>query len=315
MGTHFRHEREDPKRRPGVVQSEVNFRYAYVGFDLRFTDARCEGQVDLGQSEIKRKLHLHNALFSADVKLYDASIGTLVIRRRIEAPAADGSPDPVNAGFPLNEGACFELSGCTFGRLEAGCEHAARGCDPERKLVDRFLEAQRPETFSPDPYRHLERYYRSEGDAQRANEIYLLGRQALHENAVDPNGATRWSRFRMATDWVIGFTTRWGLWLWGVFGFSVGIVTAWALFCWQLEWLYIPVANQPDEVAKVASFWSSLAYSFDAFVPIIDVGATDDWKIHAGWPEVWKFFLFFFGWVLGPLAIAAAASLVWERRE
>src|SRR3712207_6964895 len=65
-------------------------------------------------------------------------------------------------------------------------------------------------TLFRSPYQQLERYYTGIGDEAEATAIYLEGREALRDNASQPNTSTKWTRRQMIDDDILRYLTGYG---------------------------------------------------------------------------------------------------------
>lgn len=279
--------------------AEVDFRYADFSRDLRFCGVHAKGSVDLGQSHIGQKLHLDalydgdvvrkRTRFDGDLKLYGASIGTLVLASR--GHLQDGERNGAGTvTLPFRQEA-LDLVGCSFQRFHAGPPKC------EWEWTRAFLQAQAPRHFSRDPYLEMEKFYRSQGNRERAEKIHILGHQALHANARDANGATTWTFWQRSKDRVLGWT-GWGLKLWRLF------IPCFVFIVIGIWWLLPTV----PEGQSAPSLIDRVAYSVDLFLPLT-MGYSDDWHPAQGWNEAYALVHQLVAWVLIPVAVLAISGL------
>jgi hypothetical protein len=150
--------------------------------------------------------------------------------------------------------------------------------------------------YSASAYDALEKLLAGRGDSQ-ADEVFLAGREARRLSEIGTRPIL--GRFAWALDlfqeYVLGYgrIARWPI-LWSL----VVIVVGFAFF-----WSESKMERKPEADSEYSRFW----YSFELFVPVIDVGIASEWhpkpeyKVVANYARLHKLA----GWILVPVILAA----------
>jgi hypothetical protein len=150
--------------------------------------------------------------------------------------------------------------------------------------------------YSASAYDALEKLLAGRGDSQ-ADEVFLAGREARRESEIRTmpiRGRFAWA-LDLFQEYVLGYGrfARWPI-IWSFVVIAVGFV-----FFWSER----KMERKPDADSEYSRFW----YSFELFVPVIDVGIASEWhpkpehKVVANYARLHKLA----GWILVPVILAA----------
>jgi hypothetical protein len=238
------------------------------------------GRVTLDSVTVVGDFDITNAqLAGADMDMQRARVGTL----RGE-PATWPKP-----GKLLLDGFLYERLAGAF----IGTSHRAK---QQRKPALGNLEWLRlqatDDTFSPQPYKHLAKVLREQGQEAAAQDI-LIGLEDDRQKHGHLNEAQRvWGS---VSKWTMkyGYQPLRALWFIGFFVFLGFLVFGWAYQSGELvpsdkeayaSFAQVPTGDLPRATKKVSQLpgsyegFCALVYSFDTFVPIIDLGQRSRWK-------------------------------------
>jgi hypothetical protein len=167
---------------------------------------------------------------------------------------------------------------------------------PESAEVATALQMLDGSQYSASAYDALERLLAGRGDSQ-ADEVFLAGRVARRQSEIHTKGKR--GRFAWALDlfqeYVLGYGrfARWPI-IWSFIVIAVGFV-----FFWSES----KMERKPEADSQYSRFW----YSFELFVPVIDVGIASEWhpkpehKVVVTYARLHKLA----GWILVPVILAA----------
>jgi uncharacterized protein YjbI with pentapeptide repeats len=282
------------------IENAVNLRFARFDSSLVLAGATFDGEVWLEQANVSNTLDLRGACFQASASLYSTSIKRL----EFETPVFERGLD---------------MRDCTFEWLGTTA--------PPKTQEEDLLQAQRPSTFSRDPYRQLEQLYDRIGEEAEARRIYREGRRAEREIARKQNTSITWSWQQNLSDWLLKWLTGYGVQSWRLFILAGFFVVAGTLIFWSDASLKA-TASAPSTAAggtQVAGgahgggqssqdwepkwFYRPL-YSLDLFLPVVDLGVEGDWEPQGGVPESYARAQALVGWLLVPLLLTSVAGLV-----
>jgi hypothetical protein len=270
------------------VRVGVDFRYAIFEGELRLEGVRCHDTIDLGQTLVKRKLHLQDAQFWGETRLYDARIGTIVVWSRGTAIAKKTARNC----WPFCP-ASLDLVGCCFDQFHGG------PIGVEQELAWLLVNNQKADRFSRDPYLQLEKFYRNSGNTGHADDIIYQSHKAQLANARNPMGATKWPWWRLGWERLLWWTTGWGLklhWMLGwtlllwilvtvLFIFQDGLVRHSQLTTERVATLTTNLGSilveRPDSRGVLLSDTEAAWFSLDLLLPV-DLGFDKRWE-----PSTW----------------------------
>ncbi|HXQ37344.1 MAG TPA: hypothetical protein VN843_25265, partial [Anaerolineales bacterium] len=180
-----------------------------------------------------------------------------------------------------------------------------RGCAVENFIGTnednlRFLAAQRPESFSGEPYIQLEKYYQKIGDELTATEVYLARRDATRRYALKENTTVHWSWLHILWDGFLNLLARYGTQPWRILILTLAILLL-GLIVFQANPSLISTA---DPEITIQSGAQKFLYLVDLFIPV-DLGFADRWKPSYFGGELYAGFLLLIGWLFVPLLIAS----------
>jgi hypothetical protein len=158
------------------------------------------------------------------------------------------------------------------------------------------LEMLNASQYSASAYDALEKLLAGRGDSQ-ADEVFLAGREARRQSEIRTKpilGRFQWC-LDLFQEYVLGYGrfARWPI-IWSV----VVIVVGFGFF-----WKETDMERKPQADSKYSRYW----YSFELFVPVIDVGVASEWHpkpertIIANYARLHKLA----GWILVPVILAA----------
>lgn len=284
-------------------RSGPSFRFAQVSSNLDLREARFTGGLSLEQAKVGGDLVLSGTEVHGHADLH----GTKVRRLRW------------GDAFPF-EDATVDLRTCTF-ELFAGPEtRGARGRSATREAREharRFVQAQRRDLFSRDPYLQLERFYSRGGDEEEAREIYYMGRCDARRNALDANGNVQWSRRRGSLDWLLKHLTGYGVKTHRVVPVLLVFLALGTAVFWRCE----PEAAASARAAAAApgpgtapdpapKLFRRAVYSLDLFIPVIELPFTEELKPVGLWTQAYALTHVVVGWILIPLVIASVSGVL-----
>jgi hypothetical protein len=150
--------------------------------------------------------------------------------------------------------------------------------------------------YSASAYDALEKLLASRGDSQ-ADEVFLAGREARRESEIRTKpiqGRLAWA-LDLFQEYVLGYGrfARWPI-IWSFVVIAVGLMFFWS-------------ESKMERKPEADSEYSRLWYSFELFVPVIDVGIASEWhpkpehKVVANYARFHKLA----GWILVPVILAA----------
>ena len=211
-----------------------------------------------------------------------------------------------NGKFPPKEG--NDLTGVTFKNLRIthadAIEHSGtntavqdRNRGVEDATINRTsLELLNGSQYSASAYEALEKLLQSRGDSQ-ADEVFIAGREARRRSEIQNKpilGTFAWA-LDAFQQYVLGYgrIARWPIiWSLAIIVLGVGVF-----------WDERKMERRPKADSRYSRFW----YSFELFIPVVDVGVASEWhpkpehKIVANYARVHKLA----GWVLVPVILAA----------
>jgi hypothetical protein len=207
-----------------------------------------------------------------------------------------------------------------------GLEYEGFAGDPTQMDARRRLEWLRRQLpdFRPQPYDQLARVFRRMGREAEAVEVLI----AKQEDLIRYGKLSRWGKL---TRRIFGVTIG--------YGYRSGLALLWSLIIVIIGWLFFELAYicglmVPSSLAILtdslhSAGWrlpphyprfQALAYSLDAFLPIVDLHQERFWLPDAGKPwgaALWYYLWFHIsaGWVFSTLFVSGVTGLVKSRLE
>jgi len=168
------------------------------------------------------------------------------------------------------------------------------------EVANTSLEMLNASQYSASAYDALEKLLAGRGDPQ-ADEVFLAGREARRQSGIRTKpilGRFQWG-LDLFQEYVLGYGrfARWPI-IWSL----VVIVVGFGFF-----WKETDMERKPQADSNYSRYW----YSFELFVPIIDVGVASEWH-----PKPERTFIANYarlhklaGWILVPVIFAALTGL------
>jgi hypothetical protein len=150
--------------------------------------------------------------------------------------------------------------------------------------------------FQQGAWQQLIEVYRAQGRDDEATRVAI----AMHNDRVKRAGLPWYRRWGRRVLWaVVGHGYR--SWLAGIW--ATAIIAAFAFVVWHWSGMFVP--------AKQGATGSPqpVAYAADAFLPIVDLGQTDEWK-PTGWVRWVDWSVILLGWSLTTLFVAGFTRIV-----
>ncbi len=287
--------------------------------ELRLTGAVVENSVDCSGAKLRAEKDEHAWLTPA-LDLHDATIsGSLTLREGVSitgllnlASAEIAHIDDEPEAWPQKGN--LILRGCRYEAFSGDAVDAASRLD--------WLERQDPTAYGaaywPQPYEQLSNVFRNMGLESEAKTVLVEKERA--RRAVETQMSKAW---RKPFNWIwtqllriIGYGYRPALALFPALIF-VGFGTGLFYLGWEAQIIRPADANSPATTAPRVDF-VPLAYSFEAFVPIVKLGQVEafrpDMRTRAGyWLQVYIWAHGLVGWLIGGIAVAGVFGLF--RRE
>jgi hypothetical protein len=211
-----------------------------------------------------------------------------------------------NGAFPPKEG--NDLTGVLFKNLRITHADAIENPTTNTAIVDTTrgpenatitktsLALLNGSQYSASAYDALEKLLESRGDSQ-ADEVFIAGREARRQSEIHSKpilGMFAWA-LDVFQEYVLGYgrMARWPI-IWSLVIIAIGVG-----FFWDEG----KMEREPDADGRYSRFW----YSFELFIPVVDVGVASEWhpkpehKIVANYARLQKLA----GWVLVPVILAA----------
>jgi hypothetical protein len=174
----------------------------------------------------------------------------------------------------------------------------------ENKDNLKFVEAQRPDCFSQEPYIQLEKYYLRTGDEIEAQRVYLRGRDAVRGNATKHGTKIHWPWTKIVFDWFLNLSVRYGT---QTRRLLIPIIVL------LLVGFYIYRGDDAlvlkDKNTETAQFREKVIYLVDLIVPV-NLRIAEKWQPKCFTGEIYALCLIIFGWLLIPLLVTSAGGLL-----
>jgi hypothetical protein len=149
-------------------------------------------------------------------------------------------------------------------------------------------------------YIQLEQFLKARGDPEQADDVFIRGQERAKDERLQPFS------FSWIRSWILGVVTAHGRRPWRALAWTAGFVLVGAIVFWRKE--DMEVRDKKFEGRKYNPIW----YSFDLFVPIIQVEAASVWAPKPDKRRKWLYLRIhrLLGWILVPIVIVATTGLL-----
>jgi hypothetical protein len=167
--------------------------------------------------------------------------------------------------------------------------------DYASRMLD-LMTSERYKYYSPQPYLELEKFLRSHGNPEKADDVYIQMRRRERQELV---------LWKWPGDWLLDVLLGYGRKPWRA-----------AFYSLALALLGAAVFRKPRMEAQASahgpSWYSPFWYSLDTLAPVIDLGQAKNWEPKPGYAWVRNYALFqrIAGWVLIPLILGAITGII-----
>jgi uncharacterized protein YjbI with pentapeptide repeats len=268
--------------------------------DAFFLDAVFEGPVTFIKADFEGVFDMGNAKFQHKKK------ETTFIRMKVGGEAMfTGAVFEAPVVFNFSEFVLLDLSnaswpevymhGMSYKYIQAvpGSRNAPKSHTALLKLADQSA-------YTVDVYSNLEKFFLSQGYRADADKAFIAGKVRERKEYFRSADWFRWLR-----SWMLYLLVGYGRQPWRpVISCAVVIALGCVLFS--------PKKMEPAKTGGHASGYSRFWYSFNLFVPVVDLQAGKVWK-----PKADQTFLrnymrvhILLGWILVPLVLAALTGLI-----
>jgi hypothetical protein len=171
---------------------------------------------------------------------------------------------------------------------------------PENKVDDyasRMLDLINSDRcrYSPQPFMELEKFLRSHGNPEKADETYIdMRRRERRELA--------W--WKWPWDWLLDRLVGYGRkpWRAALYSLAVAVVGV---------FIFRPHRMESRKEGVQSPCYSSFWYSLDLLAPVIDLGPAKEWKPKDNvWLRHYTYFQRLAGWILIPLVVGAITGII-----
>ncbi len=278
------------------------------------------GGVRLYESEVMSNLNCENSIFrNPEGDAFDAEgikvNGTFYWENITEKP--EGKIVLKNAHVSVlqddpqswPDNSCIQMEG-----FECGSITSSKAMDINHRL--KWLDLQDPEHFSTQPYEQFIHLYRSQGLERQAKRFGIEKQKALRKHGSLPLLSKIWN-------WLLGLFIDHGYSpekaiLWMLVPITLGAILFNAAFDQGLMTRtqgQVTFVKDELEVEVPYPTFISLAYSLDAFMPIVDLHQESYWlpnnSIIGGPGYLYYYWIHIgMGWFLTSLAVAAITGIV-----
>jgi hypothetical protein len=167
--------------------------------------------------------------------------------------------------------------------------------DYASRMLD-LISSERNRYYSPQPYLVLEKFLRSHGNPEKADEVYISMRRRERQEIV---------YWKYPEDWLLDILVGYGRKPWRA-----------ALYLLALAIIGVVVFRegfmQLQDRKREDSWYSPFWYSLDTLAPVIDLGQAKVWepKPENAWVRNYAQFQRIAGWILVPLILAAITGII-----
>ena len=290
---------------PAIFEGEVDFVSTRIGSDAQFTEATFRQYAGFVRMHVEGDLFLDGASFEKDVSFQNSRFGTAFF-----CPS-----DKSAATCYFQRTSKIDWMGCTYDRIHP--------TSAWKDLMDRL------DPYDRQPYTQLEEVFRRSGEDHLAKAVYLERKHREYKERIKPN---LWKQpHKLLGDLFLHWLTGYGVQLWRLPLFMLGLVLLWMFVFWQDKALepkgedcvivvngtsvkLQPSAKDKDMPGLASAFWVSVR----TFLPV-EIPAGSRWKpsTRAMWQgplsmtyETFATFLKLFGWILVPVGVAGLTGLL-----
>lgn len=277
----------------------------HVGGGLFITHSLLRSSVDLRFSTIEKNLQIAGSVVPAFLDTESVRIAdTLALTANTEVTGTWDLTDAVVHRLTIDEG--VTLRGCLAHGLRF--DHV-KGTHLQEHGATELSSILPPKQFSIDPYLSMERHYRAAADAKNADTVYVQGRLAQRRAAGTPD--VRWTRLDWIKDTFALYGSRYGTSLARPVALAAGCILFGILVFLQGAALSFDTGHPRS--GTTPGLVDRVGYAVDQFVPVADLGFTDDMVVPTAWLQWVGAFLTVSGFVLVPLIIASVSGLLKRR--
>jgi hypothetical protein len=174
---------------------------------------------------------------------------------------------------------------------------------PEAKVEDyasrmlSLLNSDRCKYYSPQPYMELEKFLRSHGNSEKADETYISMRRRERRELA-------W--WKWTWDWLLDKLVGYGRKPWRAAFYSL-LAAVLGMFIFRRGCMESTKKKEPAD-SRYSPFW----YSLDLLAPVIDLGPAKEWSPDANHNGMQKYAYFqrLVGWFLIPLVVGAITGII-----
>jgi hypothetical protein len=296
-----------------TVKGKAQFYHLSVKGDLFASRSTFAGAAEFGQAHVQGKMFFGStcmqcassfgdSLSLRDIKALELDLENVRIRNTLVLSHADVKRvlNLKVACFDQTQPSCLpevQLEGLTYGDLYPGAR------DQLRTLIDNSKD------YSARSYTQLEEYYRTHGDPEQADNIFLdmraKERDLLWRHWMD----RRWDLRRSAPwlwSWILRALVGYGRYPENALYYSFAFLIIGTWIFWKRE--DVTPRRDDDTLQTYDPLW----YSFDLLTPFIDLHLADYWMPRQGWRfgRIYAHFHRIVGWVLVPIGIAAITGII-----
>ncbi|HSU15353.1 pentapeptide repeat-containing protein [Longimicrobium sp.] len=277
-----------------VFGGEACFENAQFAGDLKFTGARFRGDARFSCARATRQVHFREAIFEAGLDLRDAFFHEVFFRAELREHCPRDAP-PQFASHPRIEGFSYDRISVAW-----------------RDLFNRRLP------HVGQPYTHLEKTLRANGEDKAADQVYAESRR--HETASYRRSS--WLRFVLF--WIYGVTAGYGVRRVRLAATMV-ILVALGAFIFQLPRSVAQkqVGRDAVIVEEGLDLPTAIGFSMHQFLPI-EIASGSQWEpgddqieiLGRRLPFTFKAYASLqkvLGFLLVPLGVAAVAGILYRR--
>jgi Pentapeptide repeats (9 copies) len=149
-------------------------------------------------------------------------------------------------------------------------------------------------------YIGLEQFLKGRADLEQADAVFIRGQERAKDERLQPFS------FAWIRSWILDVVTAYGRQPGRTLAAGAGVVLVGAIVFWRKE--DMEVTDRKFEGRKYNPIW----YSFDLFVPVIQVEAASVWAPKPDKLRKWLYLRIhrLLGWILVPIAIVAITGLL-----
>lgn len=294
-----------------VVEGDVDLRCMWASGEVTFQGARLGSDLNCDGVRLQCGNEATGA-YGRALNLTGATIGGSLFLRG--GHAANGRVDATAAqiGIIIDEPSCWPAKGflhldrCHYGAFASGKVDVCSRLD----WLDRQYPPGRILVFWPQPYEQLAKVLNEMGHEDEAKTVLVTKERRLRAAEFQ-----RLTWYRKPAHWaftqllrMVGYGYRPQQAVWPALAI---VLLGWGLVEWANE-AGVLVRSVPAEAG--APVLIPLAYSFEAFVPIVTLGQTEAFRSDMATPAGWwvQIYLWahgFLGWLIGGLAVAGVFGL------